>query len=193
MNCNGFYEAEVIEEKTGEIVQKWESKNIVNYGFIGGLFKYLFGVGNTSGLIADPANVSRTPYTEMAEFNYLYLFQNSGTPTASEVNTISTYSPDSNGNSTKDLNSQSDGITYSSVVFDTVNKKITMTIQVTYGPSQGLITGQSSTTWYSMGIGSTPVGGTTPKLLSRVLMGAGITKTNSQTLRVRYNFSIIVT
>jgi hypothetical protein len=191
MNCYGFYEAEVVNPD-GEIVQQWKSKNIVNYGFIGGLFKHLFDVGNTNSSLPSD-NVSRTPYVEKAQFLKLHLFQNSGTPTASESDNVSSYTPDANGNSTKNLSSESDGITYSSVVIETSpTKKITMTVQVTYGPNQGLITGQTSSTWYSMGISSLEVSGTT-KLLSRVLMGAGITKTNSQTLRVRYNFSIVVT
>lgn len=197
MNCEGFYEAEVVEETTGEVVQYWKSKNIVNYGFIGGLFKELFGVGNTSALIQSSSDVSKVPYAEKSKFKRLYLFTNSGTPTASEVDTPATYTPDivsgnpDTGNSTKLLTSQSDGITYSSVTFVPSEKKITMTIQVSYGTSQGLITGQNSTQWNSMGIGSDDISGYS-KLITRVTMGGGITKTSSQTLRVRYNFSIAV-
>jgi len=189
MECLGFYEAEVIDSD-GEISQYFKSKNVVNYGFIGGLFKHLFDVGNTNATLPSD-NPSRTPYVEKAQFNYLCLFTTQGTPQPYDVDTV----PAPGGNSVKDLSSEEEGegITYSNVVIETSpTSKITMTIQVTYGPADAFIPPASQTTWYSMGISSLEVSGTS-RLLSRVLMGNGITKTSSQTLRVRYNFSIVVT
>lgn len=196
MNCEGFYEAELIDDSTGEVVQYWKSKNTVNYGFVGGLFKRVFGVGaENTGLTT--TNPSRTPYADKAHFGQLNLFKTgqstgyTGVIVPSEVDTIATYQTDASAQ--KDI-TQSNVITYSAVTMTTSGEnKITLTLQVTFGPTEGLYNNTSPTQWLSMGISSTTITELSDKrLLTRVLMGTGISKTNQQTLRVRYNFSIVV-
>jgi hypothetical protein len=184
MNCTGIYEVDVLEP-TGEIVHQWKSKNVINYGFVGGLFKHLWGVGNTNGNLGS-TDPNKTVYIEKAGFGKLYLSDKSTTPDKNDNDDLTTYAVLSEA---KDLTG-SGIINLKSVVFDTGNKKITMTIQVTYGPTEALA-GQQSKTWYSMIIAGYPTSGTS-RLDSRVLMGSGVPKTNTQTLRVRYNFSIQV-
>lgn len=206
----GYYEAEVVDEK-GEIVQYWKSRNTVSYGFVGGLFKHMFNVGTQNIGISEP---NKTPYKAKAQFGYLYLlktqyYSGSGSqilasePDGTGSSIVQVYNGDLNGTGTKKL---SDGIgpdaseiTSYSVTMDTSTsqKKITLVVQVTFAPLEGIFTSETTTTWYSMAIGSITDNDsqypcTSSKLISRVLMGSGITKTQTQTLRVRYNFTIVV-
>jgi hypothetical protein len=181
----GIWEVDVIEND-GKIVQHWEKKNVINYGFIGGLFKHMFGVGTDNLTLTPSTNPSRTVEVQKARFGSLYLTTyNTTDPTSSQDASLASYPTLSEE---KDLTG-SGVITLSSVTIDTSNEKITMTIQVTFGPTEAL-NGGASETWYNMIIADIQ---TTAKLLARVKMGSGVTKTDTQTLRIRYNFNIQVT
>lgn len=182
----GIWEVDVIENN-GKIVQHWEKKNVINYGFIGGLFKHIFGVGTDNLTLSPATNPSREVIADKAQFGSLYLSTyNTQDPASDQDPTMSPGYDDLSEE--KDLTSGG-VITLSSVVIDTSNEKITMTIQVTFGPTEALNLGASET-WYNMIIADIQA---TAELLARVKMGSGVTKTDTQTLRIRYNFNIQVT
>lgn len=192
MKCEGYYEAELID-KDGEVVEYWKSKNKVLYGFIGGLFHSLFGVGTSNG--------NGTIYDEKGKFGRLYLFSTainanaSNDPAATDSDNPTNWGYETTQDKGwKDLTA-ANKIQSQSVTFETApSTKITLTFQVSFGPSEALYSNNTQTTWHSMGIGSIPIVALSneSRLVTRVKMGTGILKTNSQTLRVRYNFSIIV-
>lgn len=195
MNCQGFYEAEVIDDATGEVVQYAKSKNTVLYGFVGGLFKQLFGVATDNTALTPTDNPSRYADVEQAQFGRLFLFKSSTATAAGDSNLPSSYTMES----TEDkgwMNLQTAGkITQYSAVFDPANSKVTLTFQCTFSTQQGLYGSDNPTVWYGIGVGSIDIAAArtaTSRLLTRVTMGSPIQKSNSQTLRVRYNFSIIV-
>lgn len=199
MNCQGFYEAEVIDDATGETVQYHKSKNTVLYGFIGGLFSQLFGVESdkTSLGTNDP---SRYSDVEQVRFGRLYLFKYTGssqnTTSASDNNDPATYIYEATENKGWKNLETSGNISQYSVTFDPATSKVTLTLQVTFATTEGLYGTDNPTVWAGIGIGSSDItsrGATvTSRLITRVTMSSPIQKSNSQTLRVRYNFSIVV-
>ena len=68
----GIWEVDVIE-KDGRIVQHWEKKNVINYGFIGGLFNHMFDVGTDNLTLSPSTNPSKEVVVEKAQFGSLYL------------------------------------------------------------------------------------------------------------------------
>jgi len=191
MICTGLYEVETIEN--GEIVQYWSGKNAINESFIGGLFYHMFGVGaENTGLTTTDA--SRYVNIEQAYFCKLALSTYDTAPTAAMDNTWSVYTNNSSyfvSDPIKDLTGSSI-VDYKTVAMDTGAKKITLTLQTTFATNEATRS-LAQYTWKSLLIGGSPIGGSTTKLVSCVNMGTGgVTKTQNQTLRVRYNFSIQV-
>ena len=125
-----------------------------------------------------------------------FLFKSSTSTAPSDTNNPSTYTYEV----TEDKgwkNLQTSGkISQYSVVFDPANSKVTLTFQCTFSTSEGLYGTDNPTVWYGIGVGSIDITSRTPnvtsRLITRVTMGSPIQKSNSQTLIVRYNFSVVV-